>query len=177
MRHVYRFVAVTSVLLIAAWAGWMWSSGQAHASENSSRQGPSHSSRHLHSLLLSAPLAASLPTDNPIFGVNPGGAPWQIAPGNVQLRQNGALTADVDRLVLTATGKNPIPDLAASVFCNGVLAGTTVPVPFSSRGNARIHATVTLPAFCPAPAVLLNPATGTSTTDVLKIYIGFDGMG
>jgi hypothetical protein len=177
MRHAYRFVALSTVLLIAAWAGWMWSGSQAHASDNSSTQGPTHSGRHLHTLLLSAPLAASLPTDNPIFGVKPGGAPWQMAPGNVQLRQNGTLSADVDRLVLTTTGMNPIPDLAASVYCNGILVATTVPVPFSSRGNARIHAAVTLPTFCPAPAVLLNPATGTAATDVLKIYIGFDGMG
>jgi hypothetical protein len=34
---------------------------------------------------------------------------------------------------------------------------------------------VTLPSFCPAPAVLLNPAT--SPSNVLKVYIAFDGAG
>ncbi len=67
-------------------------------------------------------------------------------------------------------------DVMASVYCGGTVAATTTPVPFSTTGNARIRTTVSLPAFCPAPAVLLNPATGTSPSEVkTAIYIAFDG--
>jgi hypothetical protein len=103
-----------------------------------------------------------------------GKAPWQLKHGHVRLGRNGALQVNATGLVLT-TGSNPVPDLAAAVYCNGAPAGTTAPVPFSAKGNARIHASVTLPSFCPAPAVLLKPATGSAQTDVLSVYIGFDG--
>jgi hypothetical protein len=126
--------------------------------------------------VLRAVLAPSVPTDPSIFGVAPGGAPWQLARGQVRLGQGGRLTVDVKGLVLTTTGANPVPDLAASVYCGGKVAATTAPVPFSATGNARIRATVSLPSFCPAPAVLLNPATGSSPgTVITTVYIGFDG--
>jgi hypothetical protein len=126
--------------------------------------------------VLRAVLAPSVPADPAIFGVAPGGAPWQLAHGQVRLGKSGRLTVDVDGLVLTTTGANPVPDLAASVYCGGTLATTTAPVLFSATGNARIRTTVSLPAFCPAPAVLLNPATGSLPSQVkTTIYIGFDG--
>ena len=126
--------------------------------------------------VLHAVLAPSVPTDPSIFGVAPGGAPWKLARGQVRLGKDGRLMVDVDGLVLTTTGANPVPDLAASVYCGGTLAATTKPAPFSTTGNALIRATVSLPAFCPAPAVLLNPATGSSPSDVkTTVYIGFDG--
>jgi hypothetical protein len=82
----------------------------------------------------------------------------------------------VHGLVLTTSGANPVPDLAAQVYCGGTVAATTAPVPFSTTGTARIRAMVSLPVFYPAPAVLLNPATGSSLSEVkTTIYIGFDG--
>lgn len=126
--------------------------------------------------VLRAVLAPSVPADPHIFGAAPGGAPWRLARGQVRLGKDGRLTIEVNGLVLTTTGANPVPDLAASVYCGGTLAATTTPVPFSTTGNARIRAAVSLPAFCPAPAVLLNPATGSSLSTVkTTIYIGFDG--
>jgi hypothetical protein len=126
--------------------------------------------------VLRAVLAPSVPTDPHIFGVAPGAAPWRLAHGQVRLGKDGRLAVEVNGLVLTTTGANPVPDLAASVYCGGTLAATTTPVPFSTAGDARIRATVSLPAFCPAPAVLLNPATGSSPSTVkTAVYIGFDG--
>ena len=62
-----------------------------------------------------------------------------------------------------------MPLLAASVACNGAVVATTATVPFSTTGDARLKATVMLPARCLAPAVLLNP-NGIATT-----YIGITG--
>ena len=49
--------------------------------------------------------------------------------------------------------------LASPVGENGTTAvvATTAVVPFSSAGDAKIHARVTLPERCIAPVVLLNP--------------------
>jgi hypothetical protein len=121
-------------------------------------------------------LAPSVPGDPAVFGVKPGGAPWILDRGHVRLGRGGELKVEVSGLVLATTGANPLPDLAASIYCNGALAATTSPVPFSTTGDAAIDANVSLPAFCAAPAVLLNPATGSSSSTVVTgTYIAFDG--
>jgi hypothetical protein len=127
-------------------------------------------------VMLTAGLAPSVPSDPMIFGVTAGFLPWQITQGTVELDSGGSLTASIVGLVVPPGDTNPVPDLALSVFCNGTRVATTQPVAFSARGDAHVSATVALPAFCPAPAVLVNPATGTAASDVLtSIYIGFDG--
>jgi hypothetical protein len=63
--------------------------------------------------VLRAVLAPSVPGDPPIFGAAPGGAPWRLAHGQVRLGKDGRLTVQVNGLVLTTTGTNPVPDLAA----------------------------------------------------------------
>jgi hypothetical protein len=106
--------------------------------------------------VLHAELAGSLPTDPALFGVTAGGAPWVVDQGDVRLR-SGRLDVRVTGLIIPTTGVNPVTDLAASVVCNGVVVATTAAVPFSSAGDARIDAAVTLPERCLAPVVLLNP--------------------
>jgi hypothetical protein len=46
----------------------------------------------------------------------------------------------------------------------------TASVPLSPAGNAEIKTTITLPAKCLAPVVLLNPAGGVTR------YIGASGF-
>lgn len=126
-------------------------------------------------LVLNGSLAPSVPADPKVFDLSPGGVPWVVTAGKVQLQANGMLHVSVEGLVVpppTGTGKNPLPYIAASVYCDGVSVATTPPVPFSAKGNAQISAMVTLPAFCPAPAVLLQPDKGSG---VLPAYIAFDG--
>ena len=152
---------------------------------SSSAAAPSHPQKGVHhrhhhgrseSAIISASVAPSVPTDAMIFGVAAGGAAWTIDHGHARLGNRGALEVDVRGLVLTMTKANPVPDLAASVFCDGAVVATTAPVAFSSGGDAHIHAHVTLPGFCAAPAILLNPATSGSTSGVLTtVYIAFDG--
>lgn len=121
-------------------------------------------------LVLNASLAPSLPSYSPIYGVAPGGAPWDLQAGHVVLGAGGHLNAVVTGLVLAKTGANPIPDIAAAVYCNGTLAATTMPVPFSASGDAHINTTVALPSPCPVPAVLL-----TISPKGTPLYIAFDG--
>jgi hypothetical protein len=173
-----RTVLAASVAVLTGVAAMIWTVGGlgvASAAQGHQSRGDGHDGDRDGALILRAAVAPSVPTDAAIFGVPPGGAPWQIARGQVRLEAGGKLEVRVTGLVLVTTGTNPLPDLAASVFCNGTMAATTAPAPFSPAGNSRIRATVSLPAFCPAPAVLLNPATGSAPTNVLPIYIGFDG--
>lgn len=126
--------------------------------------------------LLSARLAPSVPADPAIFGATPGGIPWVIREGHVRLSRAGYLQVTVSRLIDPQTGKNPLSYLAASVYCNGTRVATTKAVRFSARGNASLHAKVMLPAFCAAPAVLVNPVMGTTPSNVKdNVYIAFDG--
>jgi hypothetical protein len=126
--------------------------------------------------VLTASLAPSVPSDPTVFGVAAGSKPWALTSGHVTLGPAGTLEVNVAGLIITTTGTNPVPDLAASLYCNGTSVGTTDPAPFSTQGNAHIHATLTMPAFCPAPAVLLNPSFGSTPSDVKTgIYIAFDG--
>jgi hypothetical protein len=148
--------------------------GTAAAAAASHSRQPGH--RETRSEVLRAALAPSVPTDPAIFGAAPGGAPWKLRHGRALLATRGRITVDVQGLVLTTTNANPVPDLAGSVYCGGMIAATTAPVPFSTTGNAKIRATVSLPAFCPAPAILLSPATGSSSSDVKTgVYIAFNG--
>lgn len=173
MRLLTRVTLVTAVLAVAGGAAVGLTAAGTAAATTPAQLTSSH--RDAHGLLLNAALAPSVPTDPAIFGVKPGGVPWQIRPSRVRLGRDGRLVVNVDGLVVVGPGTNPLPDLAATVYCNGAAVGTTAPVAFSTRGNARIRATVSLPALCPVPGVLLNPARGTMSSDVLPVYIGFDG--
>ncbi len=150
-----------------ALSGWAVLGGAASAAPEASTPAP---------IMVTARLAPSVPSDPKIFGVTAGGAPWKITQGVVALHTDGLLTATIAGLVIPPGNKNPVPDLALSVFCNGTRVATTPAVSFSARGNAHVVARVTLPKFCPVPGVLINPATGKKPSNILtSIYIGFDG--
>ena len=132
----------------------------------------SHSSHHRARTLLQAPIAGSLPSDDPIFGVSPGGAPWVIDRGSARVRTDGRLEVRVEGLVIpppTQPNVNPVPKLSASLACNGEVVVTTRQVPFSRSGDARIKERVNVPKRCIAPVVMLNP-NGNA-----KVFIGITG--
>jgi len=148
----------------------------ASAATPSHHLGAQHRGHGREPVVISALVAPSVPTDAAIFGVVAGGAPWTIQHGHALIERRGLLQVDVQGLVLTTIESNPVPYLAASVYCNGALAATTAPVPFSSEGDADIGALVSLPGLCVAPAILLNPALSASPSGVKTgIYIAFDG--
>jgi hypothetical protein len=138
-----------------------------------------HDDHHAHRVhqLLQAPIAGSLTTDPTIFGVKPGGAPWVIDRGSARVLTNGRIDVRVEGLVIPTppqNGTNPLPGIAATVFCGGTAVGTTQTVPFSPAGDARIDDRVPrLPTPCLAPAVLLNPQIGSALAR--GVYIAATG--
>ena len=125
--------------------------------------GQENQGKHLGNDVLKATLAPSVTTDPLIFAVNPGGVSWSLSSGTVRLQVSGRIEVNVDGLVVTSTGVNPVPDIAASVYCNGTIAATTAPVAFSSNGDATIKDTVTLPSTCMVQATSRYPRTSRST--------------
>jgi hypothetical protein len=176
MRYGLRFLAAGAALSVAGLGVMALTGGQALATTSArTASAPKTAADSGDRVLLHAPLAPSQPTDPPIFGVVAGSVPWSLSHGGVRLSRGGDLDVDVDGLIVTPLGSNPVPQLAASVFCNGMLAATTAAVPFSTKGNADINAHVSLPALCAAPAVLLNPGIGTPPVVKPGVYIAFDG--
>ena len=127
MRRISRLAAfVAGAVLTAAFLP-----GAAVAADGSQMSDGGHGDNEL----LRASVAGSLPTDPALFGVRPGGAPWTIDRGTVTLRADGRLDVKTDDLIIPTTGVNPLPTLAASVVCNGVVVATTATVPFSASGG------------------------------------------
>lgn len=125
-------------------------------------------------VILRSELIGSTPApDGPtLFGVGPGTSPWVSRPGRVRVTSAGGVDIRVRRLVIPiapANGTNPVPQISASVVCDGAVAATTAPVPFDTAGNASIETSVALPSPCLAPAVLLHPNTVTT------VYIAANG--
>lgn len=146
MRKPSRPVALLAGLLLGA---GLLSATAASADDTSSADDGS--------AMLRSSVQGSLTTDPPLFGVTPGGAPWQITRGLARVGMSGDIAVDVRGLIIPTRGNNPVPALAASLACNGHVVATTAVVPFSSEGDAQIRAQVTVPERCLAPAVLLNP--------------------
>jgi hypothetical protein len=122
-----------------------------------------------------SPAAAGGPT---LFGVPPGAAPWQIDHGRGHVKAHGRVVVRTTGLTIPGnTPPNPLPLLAAAVYCDGTFATRTDPVPFSTDGDAQIDQTVDLPSDCDNAAVLLNPVrivNGVPT--VLNAYIASAGV-
>jgi hypothetical protein len=111
---------------------------------------------------LRSTLAPSMPApaDPQLHGVNPGGVPWQLARGTVDLHSDGKLKVDIRGLVIPSMGTpGPVTTVSASLFCGNdtTAAAKTTSVPLSSKGDAKINQRVTLPAECLAPVVFVNP--------------------
>jgi hypothetical protein len=104
---------------------------------------------------------AGLPVANvALYGLTGGGLPWSIDEGRVQLFADGRLHVDIEGLVLTATGANPVGTGKAILTCAGAPVAETGLVPFSATGDATIDTVITLPALCQGPAVFFTNATG-----------------
>ena len=103
----------------------------------------------------------ALPTGSLVLdGVTGGGVPWSITSGHVQLFADGRLHVDVEGLVITATGVNPITTGKAVLACGDAPFSSSEVVPFSSTGDATIDTVISMPAQCLAPAVFFGTATG-----------------
>jgi len=102
---------------------------------------------------------AGLPTASlPLHDLVGGGVPWSIDNGRVLLFADGRLHVEVEGLVVTASGVNPVATGKAIVTCGGVVADESDLVPFSGTGDATVNAVVDLPSPCLAPAVFFTNA-------------------
>jgi hypothetical protein len=128
--------------------------------------------------LIDASLAPSLPTDPTFHGVGPGGAPWVLKRGRVQVRSDGGLKLRVRGLVIPDPPGDgtpgPVETVSASLYCGAdsetAAADTSKAVPISRRGNARIRdKSFDAPATCLAPVILVHPNGNTT------LYIAVDG--
>ena len=127
-----------------------------------------------HQDLLRSGVAGStpLPDGAVIFEVNPGGKPWVAnRHSSIRVKRNGEVRIKVVGLVIPGnTPPNPVPQLVATLFCNGMPVAATDPVPFSPDGNARFRDRFKVPKPCVAPVILLRPSAADDAP-----YIGASG--
>ncbi len=106
---------------------------------------------------------------NPIRGVNAGGAPWTISGARGKVLTNGAVKVQVRHLVLTDTGDNPVAMFKAIVSCltpddSGGVTATNVSTalfPATPTGDSDIDDIVDLPNTCFAPIVFVTSPGGS----------------
>jgi hypothetical protein len=127
--------------------------------------------------LIKESLAPAMPTDPTFHGVAPGGAPWVLRRGDVQVKQH-RIELRVRGLVIPVAPGNgtpgPVNTISASLYCGAdastAAADTTGQVPISRRGDARIRdRSFNVPGTCLAPVVLVHP------NGDLTHYIAVDG--
>lgn len=117
--------------------------------------------------LFRSTLAPSDPTDPAFHGIKPGGVPWVLRRGDVRLNVDGEIRVKVRGLIIPALGTaDGVTSISASLLCGAdAQAGptaTTPTEPLSAAGNGEIEATLTLPATCLAPIVVVHPGANTT---------------
>jgi hypothetical protein len=128
-------------------------------------------------MVLFTSLAPSVPNDPHLLGAAPGGVPWVLRSGEAKLHSDGRLSVRIRGLLIPsgplAGTTRPVKTISASIYCgaNSTPAGTSDAVPLSSEGNARVTATLALPAKCQIPALLIHP------NGALGVYITTSGFG
>ena len=111
-----------------------------------------------------------------IRGVASAGAPW-VASGDVEVDKHGRLRVDVEGLLLTNGTTGPVRGVRASLTCqDGDVVATTGVVPLSTAGDAQIDETISVPASCVGPIVLIRIGRTTSANDVLGPWIAASGF-
>jgi hypothetical protein len=177
--------ALTAAVVTGSAAGALGADGTKHHDKSS--HGTKHhgnsslGGEHQGAPLIKESLAPSMPTDPPFHNVMAGGKPWALKFGDVRLKSDGHLDLRVKGLVIPPPQGNGTPgavtSISAALFCgadtNMAVAGTTLPVPLSPKGDARIHDTsFTVPPTCLAPVILVEPHGPMVPAG---IYIAVDG--
>ncbi len=141
-------------------------------------KGDRHGGKHRGNAVLEASLAPSQPTDPTFHGVAPGGLPWVIGRGSVELKSKGRLELRVRGLVIPVAPANgtpgPVTTINASLYCGAdtdtAPADTSDTVPLDQHGDARIRdKSFNVPSTCLAPVILVHP------NGDLTHYIAVDG--
>jgi hypothetical protein len=142
--------------------------GEHHGQHHAKRHAQHHAKHHGNGLI-EASLAPSLTTDPAFHGVQPGGAPWVLRRGDVEVEHH-ELELSVRGLVIPNPPGDgtagPVKTISASLYCGAdadtTAADTSKQVPLSSYGDARIHdRSFHVPATCLAPVILVHPNGST----------------
>jgi hypothetical protein len=140
------------------------------------RGGRGHDGGHGKALIEES-LAPSLTTDPTFHGVAPGGAPWVLRRGDVELKHS-RIELRVRGLVIPSPPGDgtagPVTTISASLYCGAdsdtAAADTTREAPLSSDGDGRIRdRSFDVPDDCLAPVILVHPNGDTTH------YIAVDG--
>jgi hypothetical protein len=116
-----------------------------------------------------APLAPPyLGAAGAIRGVNGAGAQWSIGDAEADLRSDGRLELDVQGLIVTVRGNNPLAQFKGIVSCQSVVNGAPAVVNVSTArfdatpaGDASTETDVDLPSPCFAPIVFVATTGGS----------------
>jgi hypothetical protein len=169
------FAALVAALTTALVVGALSALGSDHAGH-----GRGHDRGH-GGQLIDESLAPSVPTDPTFHGVAPGGAPWVLKEGSVQLSGHGShgrLDLRVRGLVIPVAPGNgtpgPVTTISASLYCGSDMdmtaSETTGQVPINRHGDARIRDnSFDVPSTCLSPVILVNP------NGLAGAYIALDG--
>ena len=120
-----------------------------------------HGHHHHGHNLLRGDLTPSMPTDDPINGVDPGGLPWIISRGEVRVRDNGRMDVRIEGLQIPRNGAadNPVGTIDAVLYCSGTMAAHSGPQSLSiPDGDARFRVHLMVPKTCDDATVLIQPA-------------------
>jgi hypothetical protein len=100
-----------------------------------------------------------------VAGVTGAGHAWAIEHGNAKLFSDGRLLINVEGLVLTPEGTNPVGTGKGVVSCNGgatpddIVSSNTVPLSIPD-GDAHVNEWLTLPSPCLDPVIFFTNAAG-----------------
>jgi hypothetical protein len=148
MARSLRFAIATALL-----AGLVLGTGTAFAAK-----GGNHKVLDADMVGLAAPKTV-------IAGVTGAGHAWAIEEGNAKLFSDGRVLVNVEGLVLTPEGTNPVPTGRAIVSCNGgatpadIVMSDVVPLS-TPDGDAHVNQWLTLPSPCLNPVVFFASAGG-----------------
>jgi hypothetical protein len=176
MRRIFRLLLAAGLTAgaVAVYAGV----AVGHDGHGKGNGDPSHGHGHRNATVLKQTMAPSVPTDPTFHGVAPGGAPWVLKSGAVQIKPRGRIEVRLRGLVIPVAPGNgtpgPVTTVSASLYCgpdsDTTAADTTQSEPISRSGNARIRdRSFSVPATCLAPVILVHPNGDTTH------YIAVDG--
>jgi hypothetical protein len=134
----------------------------------------SHGRHHGHNVIR-ADFTPSMPTDDAINGVNPGGLPWVLGRGEVRVRDNGRMDVRLEGLQIPFdTGDaNPIPAIDAVLYCGGMQVADSGAHPMTvPGGDSRFRVHLMVPKMCDDATVLISPSTAVGLAYIASAMVG-----
>lgn len=115
-----------------------------------------------------------------VAGVASGGAPWMISSSEFNVSSNGQIQVEIRGLLISSgtlvNTVGPVTMVDASLACGDVVVSTTGAVPLNTLGNVSIQDTITVPAPCIAPTLLIRIAATTTGPVANGAFIAVNGL-